>query len=511
MIEYFTSLHKILFPTINIHKIEYQSCNINYYDDLLKINYSFDIDKSIINFEITSLNDISFHIKRLLNIKKISQFKTKENDITDFLFLLNNLIENAFDYCTICSIELKIKGFNKINCCDNSNCIKTSYQTVIDNKVTDAYKQDPHVFLFLLNILIAGTTHPKGDKIYKPLPMINDINDLNGVIELIKKNNNFLNSNEIVKILNESDTDFDLLTKTNIKVYSILKNAISNNHFSMSSKNDIEMIKSNKYTKIDLNGIKLIHISYSADIENKFMQKYFLFHGSKIYSWYPIIKNGLRVMSGTEFQANGAAYGNGIYFSDSLHMSHSYASNNHNELNVVGVFEVLEEPSKYKKNNGIFVIDDDKIILLRTLVLTNNNIIPKYLTDYLLKEMPIVKQTNKINVITLKNKRLSIEYNKLLKLDFITKIQIQNQSLWQIDFKPIKSIDVSVEIIFSNYPLNPPIVKIINTKIIDIKIINKLNYSNDHLNNLINPSNWKITSNLIDIMIKLYDCLNQSF
>jgi hypothetical protein len=64
-----------------------------------------------------------------------------------------------------------------------------------------------------------------------------------------------------------------------------------------------------------------IHINYSAEIENKFQQNHYLFHGSSIYSWYPIVKNGLKVMSGTALQANGAVYGHGIYFSDSFKFS----------------------------------------------------------------------------------------------------------------------------------------------------------------------------------------------
>ena len=143
-------------------------------------------------------------------------------------------------------------------------------------------------------------------------------------------------------------------------------------------------------------------MNYSANIENKFQQRYFLFHGSKIHSWYPIIKNGLKVMSKTIFQANGAAHGNGIYFSDDFNYSLSYSSNNRsinlaNSDIVVGVFEILNDPIAYKKSSNIFVIDDPSIILLRTLVITKfNSPIPKDITKYFTKELPLRAKINKV-------------------------------------------------------------------------------------------------------------------
>jgi hypothetical protein len=38
-------------------------------------------------------------------------------------------------------------------------------------------------------------------------------------------------------------------------------------------------------------------------------------HGSRVENWHSIFRNGLKVYSGTEQQANGAVYGNGIYVS----------------------------------------------------------------------------------------------------------------------------------------------------------------------------------------------------
>jgi len=522
-ITYFLSLHKILISNnkYNFNYIDNKCCKINYLDVMIEITYTYNIATNKLDLDILSNdisnNVISSHIKRLLEFKKMLSIKFDSNIITEYLFVFGELIEKYFNYCSICGIELKIKGIQIISCCDNLECIKLSYQTVMDNKVTNTYKRDSQVFLFLLDILITGIFHPKGILAYKPFPYINEINNLVDLKNLIEKEKNFLFRDKIVKILDECDNDTELINKTNLQVYSIFKNAISNNYFSMSSRDNIELTTTSKITLSNTNSLKFIHINYSADIENKFKQNYFLFHGSGISSWYPIVKNGLKVMSGTEMMTNGAAYGNGIYFSDSFQMSYNYSlktkNNNIDNIDnsynsVVGVFEVSEEPSKYKKSTGIFVIDNDKIILLRTLVLIKSGTyIPKDITNYFLKELPLQKQKNKLNVNILKNKRLIGEYKKLSILNYITKINIEDQTKWQIDFELIKNKQPSIEFIFSNYPINPPIIKLLSTNI----IIHGLIDSNNNINiDLINPANWKIINNLSEIIIILYKCFQES-
>ena len=51
----------------------------------------------------------------------------------------------------------------------------------------------------------------------------------------------------------------------------------------------------------------------------------FAFHGSRLENWHSIMRNGLISASGTKFQVNGAAYGNGIYLSPEAMLSYSYS------------------------------------------------------------------------------------------------------------------------------------------------------------------------------------------
>lgn len=538
----FISLHQILCPNEKFNILEINdvyamikyicnhsnsnisnnSDNLNNLDDEIEIQYTHNKSSNTLELNInTKFNPIiSTHINRLIDNKKISSVKFDENRITEFLFELVELINGCCNYCSICGIELELKGSSIISCCSNPQCVAKSYSTVMNNKITDTYKHDPIVFSFLLEILIIGSQHSKGELAFKPLPIIPDISTLNDFKNLISNQEDMIKKSKLIKLVESSSNDFELINKTNPQIYSILKNAVSNNYFSMSSRDNIDISKSMSLKSVTPNNViksdgslKFIHINYSAEIENKFPQKHFLFHGSGLSSWYPIVKNGLKVMSGTAMMAHGAAYGKGIYFSNSFHMSLGYAkgttlTKGYGSQNVVGVFEILEEPEKWHKGQGIYVIDDERVLLLRTLVLIgSNSTVPKDISKYFLKDIPLQKQTNKLNVGMLKNKRLEGEHKKLMSLDFLELIDIQDQWKWIVKLKKIKNTHICLEIIFSNYPINPPIVKLLNP---DIKITGLIGLDKTITIDMINPANWKITNNLAEIVSIVYKCFQES-
>ena len=80
---------------------------------------------------------------------------------------------------------IELSGLNNISCCNNNACYIQSKHLVLDNAITDLYKKDSYLCEFLINILIDGTTHPKKEKIFKPLPVIKNISTLTQLIELI--------------------------------------------------------------------------------------------------------------------------------------------------------------------------------------------------------------------------------------------------------------------------------------------------------------------------------------
>lgn len=244
----------------------------------------------------------SAHLIRLLGLKKIENYLFElELDIEiniiylpDILIELNvlinsdNLVKNhtvlhqqthPMDYCTICANKLELKGLDKINCCLSKKCKIKSKHVVMNNKITDLYKKDPYLCEILIDILIVGTTHPKEEKIFKPLPLIKNISNLAELKKLIESEITNISINNMSKC---SD-DIELIRIIGSNAYAIILNAISDNYFSLST---IERFQTDVFNRINKNedvfdskNVKFIGLNYSYEIESKFKKEHFLFHG----------------------------------------------------------------------------------------------------------------------------------------------------------------------------------------------------------------------------------------
>lgn len=99
------------------------------------------------------------------------------------------------------------------------------------------------------------------------------------------------------------------------------------------------------------------------------------FHGSMIGNWYNIFGNGIQV-GGTKngLHFNGAVYGTGIYLSNDSNLSHTYCGNtSHDNLIMMGVFQVDPSLEPYKKTNNIYVVPEPNNICLKYVILANKN------------------------------------------------------------------------------------------------------------------------------------------
>lgn len=72
----------------------------------------------------------------------------------------------------------------------------------------------------------------------------------------------------------------------------------------------------------------------------------------------------------------------------------------------------------------------------------------------------------------------------------------------EIEFVKIKNNLIKIELIFSNYPISPPIIKMLS----NIQINGLINQDGAIRIDLVNPTNWKLTNNLTEICSYLYNC-----
>lgn len=81
-------------------------------------------------------------------------------------------------------------------------------------------------------------------------------------------------------------------------------------------------------SKINNSNFRLYRVSHSEEKEKEFYNiqspNKILMHGTKIHNVYSIMRNGIKSMSKTEYQQNGAAYGNGVYLSEDIDTATMY-------------------------------------------------------------------------------------------------------------------------------------------------------------------------------------------
>jgi ubiquitin-conjugating enzyme E2 Q len=116
------------------------------------------------------------------------------------------------------------------------------------------------------------------------------------------------------------------------------------------------------------------------EIEDTFRDNFILtrkshhkYHGSSVTNWFSIIANGIKNYSYTNNMTTGAAYGPGVYLSNQYSMSLCYAKNS--DFPILGIYEVCGDVSLYKKASNVWVVPDDKKLILRYLLVNWKNMV----------------------------------------------------------------------------------------------------------------------------------------
>lgn len=110
---------------------------------------------------------------------------------------------------------------------------------------------------------------------------------------------------------------------------------------------------------------------------------FFTFHGSAMYNWHSILRNGLKNYSNTEFMSCGAAYGAGIYMGVDFSTSQGYlragsawsnsvfnGGNRSVSYNCMCLCEVIN--AGYKAN-PFYVVPEEKHVMTRMFMIYNSS------------------------------------------------------------------------------------------------------------------------------------------
>lgn len=498
MIEFFFVYHKFqLLIVLHIMSaqllVEYaeqlgnQSINWDYNGDTLHVN---NVKLDIIDNNVTANNDIlSQHVVRLI---KLNTFD--ENDfICDLIMILNELIPNIYDKCTICGEH--ILSQNIVDTCGNIDCVNQSLKLVTNNYVCDYFNRDENVFMLLVYTAYSCLKHPNAQLVMIPFPKLSEsIAELSNILKY-----DISNINNLIEIISNAKNDNDLQKKLGKTEYGFLKFVLKTNNTNLMSSKLFDKNNFENVSAFSSHDVICYDVRHEPFLENKFgsSELRYLFHGSSLANWYAILRNGLKNCSGTKLMAHGAAYGSGVYLSDSASVSFSYGGDKYTRIgtSVVGVVQVIGNTLK-DNNNKIFVEPNDENLLLRYVLLIKNSNKCEEITKYFTQKL--VYLSNKSNPLVAK------VVSKRLIHDSKSMVTIVDKHGWKIDcVNDIWTIKVSdtIELCIKfnqNYPITPPFLWLNSTCFMS-KDVTK--YGAVFLNELV-PKNWIISTKISNVIEK---------
>jgi ubiquitin-conjugating enzyme E2 Q len=481
---------------------------------VLKINPTKTNGKEVI--QMNPYND-SIDNTHLYNI--ISKKEYLVNDIFDLVNDIIEVIGEITNYCIGCYKKMDFQSDTYVTC-GQMECNYKYEELKIGNPVTEKIKDDPEITRFIIDSAFDAILSDRKYDIFEPFPThflknkesikeniastrgkmskivgINydnykDFDKITGIV-------NSMNINKFFEFVDICGDDNEIVKEYGDDIYSLIRFIITSCKIDISP--DSELLNDND-TIVNADGslvkkgigknVKIYKINHPIDKEDEFKKMLggkspvYLFHGSRWQNWYSIMRNGLKNCSRTKLMTAGAAYGNGIYLSDNFGFSCSYGQSG--SKSVLGVFELADDINKYKKGPQVFVVDNEKVLIQRYLL-----IIPSNQSDNVTQEMnkifnsKIYTQNEAVTRTVLGKgiKKLIREYKQIVKqghekLGFRVTTDPKDAYLWKVfitgyneedligqDMRKFKIKDIELELKFpSNYPFSPPFIRIITPR-----------------------------------------------
>ncbi len=447
------------------------------------------------NFKLVKSNTQDFYQSQIAQLMNQNHYKTQD----EFYTRLADVIQNIQSYCIGCGVKLQVKS-NVFATCGDIVCSYKLEELMLDNDVTDFIKGNFEVFKLLcattaltvnsLQVLDMLDPFPnyflkseyKTELIKKKRGTLiklqlspSDLAEYNKAkdIPLLKKTLDAIEPAKILEGITDSYPTDQMLSDTLGKpTYQLLRFIIKSCCVNM------EIQWSSQTVKI----WKITHPFY---VESQFKEKTqgqpnsHLFHGSNGACWYSILRNGIKVLSNTSLQKNGAAYGPGIYVSDSYNFALGYSqrfgtastantqangSNPANPANcIVGVYEVLGDKAQYLKSQNIYVVPTHESCLLKYLIVgkpapttSQSHIQPqhrikfslgspddqvydetKWINDYFSSKLNETKSTESAKMMVISNKKLAKEFARMKESAYQVTLVNSNILEWEVTWSGV--------------------------------------------------------------------------
>lgn len=425
------------------------------------------------------------------NILNKSQF-TDINSIPELIDFIRQL--NLFHYCIICHNMLDFQATSYMPCPNKLCTSKFEGLIIDDNFVLEKFNEDPDKCEFLIKSAIDAMTCERKFDIFEPFPhyfLKYEVNSADFGIESKLKGKSYDSAKnfdlinvvisgfdmyKFTETIKKCNNDTDLINNIGKDLYILIKFIL------MSCK--VNIIKNDNVLGIKSDNFTIYKIVHDEEKEEEFKQisngkqTSYLFHGSRWCNWFSILRNGLKNCSKTKLMTAGAAYGDGIYLSDDANLSFGYGLSGNKSI--IGVFELLDK-QKWSKGNTIYVVNDEKVLVQRYLLIipkNNNSECIKEINTIFNKTIHVEKSNASLRYNKKCIEKIIREYRQLNKLPdkpFRLAVDPDNIFEWSIyygtfdnkyliaqDMKKFNIKEIQIEIKFPpNYPFSPPFVRVV--------------------------------------------------
>ena len=491
--------------------------------------------------KLVNLDDSNYNTKQLVNI-----LNSKFNDINDVPNIID-FITDVFtkilvltNFCVICLKPLNFQSMTYISC-GEKECLYKYEECIFGNIIIEKFRDNIDICLFLINSAMEAICSGRNYHIFEPFPtyfLKNQHEQVNRgtltKLQVVKNNKSILDNRDkdkdfnklttivnnyrsldFIKIISTINNDANLMNIIGKDMYILLRFIL------LSCTCSIDLDKSDEIFGLKNTDMKIYKINSVNDVKFNVKKEKtsYLFHGSNWANWYSILRNGLKICSGSILMTAGQAYGPGIYLSDNSGLSFNYGKSG--STSVIGVYEVINA-EKYHKGLNVFVVNDETQLLHKYLLIIpakNQHLTEKINTAFLktIHEeqhntnqiynkkciMKIIKEYRLLKSKKDTNFRIDVnpEYPYIWKI-FITKFE--ENLLIMSDMKKLNIKEIELELKFGNdYPFSPPFIRVV--KPIFVPLSGHLTLHGAICHEILSNKGWVPTCS-IEMLIQLVIC-----
>lgn len=266
--------------------------------------------------------------------------------IMQLLQALDAYASQATSRCLICDAPLP--EMPKPSVCEQSLCVFASEELGLAGDLILDLKSSPQVIDLLLTITFSCLMDSQAPKIFHPQPLfIRPSSSTSTFAEdggVASSSSSSMSDNlahwrsvlnlmpcvtELSNLVDSEKTLREVLMQSHPDLFSLLRWIVRSNRACLEYLSPSDPGRFSEDVVQTPHQFRLTSASPAREawFQNEKLQhgSFFAWHGSPFENWHPILRQGLRCLSGTSLQRHGAAFGNGIYLSPHFGTSATYA------------------------------------------------------------------------------------------------------------------------------------------------------------------------------------------